>query len=153
MSRTFTTDALTSGLLAGSLSTGVLLAQGRREQASAAAPVNAISHWIWPRRALQRDDVSMAHTGTGLALHLGSSLLWSSAFTLLRRMRERPTVANAVVDAAAVTATAALVDLKVVPKRLSPGFEERLSPASVAWVYVLFGAGLAVAACLADRRS
>ena len=39
------------------------------------------------------------------------------------------------------------------PQRLSPGFEERLAPSSVAWVYVLFGTGLAVAACLARNRA
>jgi hypothetical protein len=71
---------------------------------------------------------------------------------LLRRLRARPTPGNAVLDAAAVTAAAAVVDLQVVPERLSPGFERRLSPGSVAWVYILFGIGLAVTGSIASRR-
>ncbi|CAM3313163.1 hypothetical protein [Polaromonas hydrogenivorans] len=44
---------LTQGLLAGSLasafSTAVLALTGRREAGSAAAPLNAASHWYWGR--------------------------------------------------------------------------------------------------------
>jgi hypothetical protein len=152
MSNTFITDAVTGGLLAGTLSTAALVSRGHVEQGSAAAPVNAISHWFWPLRALRRDDVSLRHTATGITVHFLSSLFWSSAFVWLRRRRARPTPGNAVLDAAAVTATAAVVDLKVVPQRLSPGFERRLSPGSVSWVYILFGVGLAVAGSLASRR-
>jgi hypothetical protein len=152
MSNTFTTETLTGGLLAGTLSTAALISRGHVEQGSAAAPVNAISHWIWPVRALRRDDVSLRHTATGIVVHFLSSLFWSSAFVLLRRLRARPTPGNAVLDAAAVTAAAAVVDLQVVPERLSPGFERRLSPGSVAWVYILFGIGLAVTGSIASRR-
>jgi len=48
---------------------------------------------------------------------------------------------------------AALVDLRLVPERLTPGFERRLSRRSLAWTYVGFGAGLALAGLLAQRRA
>ena len=64
----------------------------------------------------------------------------------------RVTPAQVVADAVAVTAVAALVDLKVVPEWLTPGFERRLSRPSLAGVYVGFAAGLALGACARLRR-
>jgi hypothetical protein len=54
--------------------------------------------------------------------------------------------------AAAVTAVAALTDLKLVPSRLTPGFERRLRSRSVFLVYLAFGAGLALAAAATLRK-
>ena len=48
--------------------------------------------------------------------------------------------------AGVVTAIAAFTDLRLVPPRLSPGFEHRLSKAGVALVYLGFACGLALAA-------
>ncbi|MBK9134609.1 MAG: hypothetical protein IPM15_09835 [Betaproteobacteria bacterium] len=144
---------VSSGLLAALLSGAALAWRGQRETGSAAAPVNAIAHWFWPRTAFKEDGVTMRYSGTGLTTHVLSSLFWSGIYTLARRARRRPTPANAVADAAAITAVAAAVDLVVVPKRLSPGFEERLSPRGLTWVYVAFGTGLAVAGWVAARRS
>lgn len=144
--------ALGDALLAGALSTAALMWRGRSETRSAVAPLNAISHWFWPTEALRRDDPSLKYTGTGTAVHYASSVLWSSVYGWLRWRRLRPTVANAIGDAAAVTAVAALVDLKVVPKRLSPGFEERLSTPSLFVVYAGFAAGLALGGVMALRR-
>jgi hypothetical protein len=59
--------------------------------------------------------------------------------------------AGIVADAAVVTAVAALTDLRLVPPRLSPGFENRLRPTSVTAVYVAFGTGLALAGMAALR--
>jgi hypothetical protein len=144
--------AITDGLLAGLLSSVVLLWRGRADAGRAAAPINAISHWFWPRQALRRNDASLKHTGTGAALHYGSSLLWSTVYGWVRARRQRPTPLNAVLDAAAVTAVAAVVDLAVVPERVTPGFEHRLSPASLTLVYASFAAGLALGGWLALRR-
>lgn len=144
--------ALTSGLAAAGLSAATLAWRGRLEQHSAAAPLNAISHWFWPRRALWRDDVSLRHTGTGSAVHVASSMLWSTVYALLRWRRDEPRAADAVLDAAAVTALAAVVDLKLVPDRLTPGFEHRIGRSGLLWTYGSFGAGLALAGFLALRQ-
>ena len=37
------------GTLAALASMAVLLWRGRHDSGSAAAPVNAITHWLWPR--------------------------------------------------------------------------------------------------------
>lgn len=145
-------QSLVDGLVAGALSTVALLWGGRRDNFSAAAPLNAISHWIWPRQALRRNDATVKHTASGVLIHFASSMLWASVFRALRCGRRHATPANAVLDAAAVTSVAALVDLRVVPPRLTPGFEQRLQTDSLRWVYLSFAAGLALSSLLAEKR-
>lgn len=135
---------LTDGLLSAAASAAALVWRGRRERHSAAAPLNAVSHIVWSDAALARNDVSLRHTATGAVLHVASALLWGGLYSWLRHRRWRPNAGNAVVDAVAVSALASLVDFKVVPPRLTPGFEHRLSRQGVAWVYVALAAGLAL---------
>jgi hypothetical protein len=144
--------AIADGLLAGALSGAVLLVRGHTDTRHALAPINAISHWFWPQDALRRDEPSLKHSITGFALHYASSLLWSSVYGWLRTRRQRPTPLNALVDAAAVTAAAAVVDLAVVPERVTPGFEHKLSRPSLGLVYAGFAVGLALGGVSALRR-
>ncbi len=58
--------------------------------------------------------------------------------------------AYAAVKAVMITATAYVVDFNVIPKRLAPGFERRLSRRSLLMVYVAFALGL-VTVALVDR--
>lgn len=66
---------LAQGALAGSLasvlSTAVLVIAGRREAGSAAAPINAVSHWYWGDEAphCQRTDLT----------HHGAATFWALA--------------------------------------------------------------------------
>jgi hypothetical protein len=147
-----TDHAMPTGLLAGLVSATLLLWRGRADARRAVAPINAISHWFWPDEAMRRDDPSLKHTGTGLAVHAASSILWATAYGWLRARRHKPDALNAALDAATVTAVAAVVDLAVVPKRLTPGFERRLSKPSLGVVYAGFAIGLAVGGALALRR-
>ena len=142
----------TEGLLAGALSALVLAWRGHTDTGSAVAPVNAHSHWFWPQQALQRNDVSLKHTATAGALHLGSALMWSALYSWLRGRRLHPTARDAVTDAAAVAALAAVVDLKLVTQRLNPGVEHRLRRPSLGLVYAGFAAGLALGGLLQLRR-
>jgi hypothetical protein len=143
---------LAEGFSAGTLSALALLALGRRETGSPWAPLNAVSHMLWGRRAYWRDDPSAAYTLLGTGLHAGSSMLWGGLYTLLRRRRLRPTLANAVSDAALVTAAAAVVDLKLVPARFTPGFEHRLSKGGLGLFYGSFALGLALIGARALSR-
>ncbi len=152
--------ALISGLL--------LVRQGRRDARSGAAPLNAISHWLWPDRALRHRGLSARYTLTGIFIHWGASCFWSAIYEGHRqagalgsppppppaRETSRPPAgatgapenaarSNDLVDALALSAIAAWVDLVLVPPRLSPGFERHLSDASLCRVYLAFGAGLA----------
>lgn len=145
-------NAVGEGLLAALLSAGALLWRGRVDTGSAAAPLNAVSHWLWPQAALRRNDVTLKHTLTGTVTHTAASLFWAAFYSLIRHVRREPTAVNAVTDAAALTAAAAVIDLKVVPERLTPGFERRLNRDSLLLVYVGFAAGLALGGIWALRR-
>jgi uncharacterized membrane protein YccF (DUF307 family) len=138
---------LGSGLVAGLASTAVLYGQGRTRSSSGIAPLNAPAHWLWGRESLRQDGVSARHTATGLAIHHASSLFWA-VFYEAWLARRRPGIGAQAVGAVAVTAAAAVVDLKVVPQRLTPGFEHRLPERSLFWAYASFAAGLFAVAAL-----
>lgn len=137
-------QSLAAGTLASALSGAVLAWRGRGDAGSAAAALNAPSHWLWGRDALQRNEATVRHTAVGSGVHWASAMLWGTIYELVRSRRRRPTVTNAMTDAAAVTVVAAVVDLKLVPERLTPGFQHRLSRGSLLLVYASFAAGLAV---------
>jgi uncharacterized membrane protein YccF (DUF307 family) len=147
-------NSLLHGLLGGTLSAAVLMWRGRKEASSAVAPINAPSHWIFGDEALRADRVSARHTLVGGVTHEASAVLWGTLYEWLRLRRMRPTASNAVTDAAAVAALAALVDFKLVPKRLTPGFEHRIGRQGLVWVYISLACGLALGGWLAlrDRR-
>ncbi|QYD66988.1 hypothetical protein KZJ38_11210 [Paraburkholderia edwinii] len=144
--------AVPSGLIAGLFAAGTACARSVSEGGSAFAPVNAVTHCLWPRRALRQRGFSLRHTVTGFAIHEASAIFWAMLFeTLIGRMpdaRQRQQPVATAAAAAATAATAYAVDYKVVPPRLTPGFEVRLSGKSLAAVYVALGAGLFVAAML-----
>ena len=137
-------SALAPGLLSAALSLAALAWRGRADTGSASAPLNAVSHVLWGDEALRRDDTTAAHTLVGGSVHAVSALFWAVLYAWGHKRRARPTLANALVDAAAVTALSAVVDFKAVPKRLTPGFERRLSVPSLTSVYAALGIGLAI---------
>jgi hypothetical protein len=143
-----------SGSAASLLSITALALLGRRDSGSALAPLNAPSHWLFGRRALRQDGASLRYTATGLLTHQLSALFWALFYEgLLHRARPgAPSAARQLGDAALVTAAAAVVDLLVVPERLTPGFEHRLSRGSLALVYAAFGIGLACGGMWVERR-
>lgn len=143
---------LVSTVLASVLSGAVLVWRSRVDTGHAPAAINAVSHWLWGDEALRCNEVTARETAIGAVVHAGSSMLWAGLFEWLqsRRMPTRPVVS--VSNAAAVTAIAATVDLKLVPHRLTPGFQERLSDRSLVLTYAAFAAGLAIAGALTRRR-
>jgi len=144
---------LLSDLLSSGLSAAALLWRGHVDNGHAAAPVNAVAHWFWPRRAPRQDRPSARFTLTGIATHFAAAALWCGVYELLRSRRHAATPLQAVVDAAAVSAVAAVVDLACVPDRLTPGFEKRLTRPSLGLVYGAFATGLALAGLAALRKS
>jgi hypothetical protein len=147
-------DALIAGSVASLTSTVVLALRGRSDTGGALGPLNAPSHWLWGDRALAQDDASLRYTATGLLIHHASSIFWAIVQERLlhRKAQSENSVAAVLRDAAITTALAALVDLRLVPKRLTPGFERRLSGPSLAGVYSLFAIGLAIGSSLAARH-
>lgn len=128
----------------------MLMVRGHAEAGTAPGPVNAPSHWVWGDRALHRDGVSLRYTATGFAVHHLSSMFWGVVHARTFGTAPKGTV-KALRDALLTTAFAAWVDLRVVPHRLTPGFEHRLSPAALAAVYALFALGLAAGSAAAAR--
>lgn len=143
---------LAAGGAAGLLSAAALAWRGRRDAHSAVAPLNATSHIVWGEEALHADRPTLRHTLTGSLLHAGSALMWGLLFDrLLHRLRpprQAPAVVRSAVEA---TAAAAVVDLLLLPRRLTPGFERRLSGRSLALVYAALAAGM-VAGTMAIRQ-
>ena len=129
-----------AGTVASLLSAGMLALRGRREVRSASAPLNAPSHWLFGRSALHSDHLSLRHTLSGMLIHHGSSIFWALIYSrLLHRQRVQPTL-----GALLVAALAAWVDLMLVPERLTPGFERRLTHKSLVLVYAAFAFGLSL---------
>ena len=126
--------ALASGALAGSASALVAAWRGRRETGFATSPLNATSHIVWGREAAHHDSASFKYTATGLALHYGSAVFWALMYEMLP--------GPAALRAAATTGLAYVTDYHVVPKRLTPGFELRLSKPSLAAIYIALAVGL-----------
>ena len=144
--------ACNDGAVASVLSTATLAAMTRLNGHSAASGTNATSHWIWGRRAWRREGADLSHTGAGYAIHHLCSVFWACAFAGWNRLRPaRPAVVAA--RAVAVTGVAAFVDYRVVPRRLTPGFEAHLGPAPIAAVYVAFAAGLLLAHAWQRRKA
>jgi hypothetical protein len=136
--------AAVSGTVASIVSTLALAALGRREAGAALAPINAVSHWFWGRRAARQDGASLKYTVPGYLTHHGAAIFWALAFERLFGRRGERDPATALATGAAVAALAAAVDYTITPKRLTPGFEERLSVPSLVVVYAAFGVGLAL---------
>lgn len=140
---------LVSGLTAGTLSMWTLAQRGRADGHSAVTPLNAPSHWLFGEQALEQTEPSWRYTGTGALIHESSAVMWAALFErLLARQTAAPSLGTIAVGAAVVTGVAAIVDLKLVPERLTPGFEHHLSGRSLVLVYASVAAGLALGAWL-----
>lgn len=145
--------AVSAGTWASALSVVMLAIRGRHEAGTAAAPLNAPSHWLFGREALRSNRPSWRHTLSGLLIHHGSSLFWGLLYSrLLQQGQHCREPASTVLAAVGVTALAAWVDFRLVPKRLTPGFEHRLSKSSLMWVYGAFAAGLALGGLRSSKR-
>ena len=136
--------AAISGTVASVLSTLTLTALGRGEARSALGPINAVSHWYWGDRAARQDGASVKYTLPGYLTHHGASVFWAVVFERLFGRRARRNPATALATGMTVATLAATVDYTITPKRLTPGYEKRLSVPSLVVVYAAFGVGLAL---------
>jgi hypothetical protein len=136
--------AWVSGSMASLTSATALAVLGRREAGSAAAPVNAVSHWYFGERAARQDGVSLKYTLNGYLTHHAAAVFWAVIYERLFERRAWPRQVAPLVPAAAVATLAAVVDYTVTPKRLTPGYEKRLSVPALFVVYGAFAVGLAL---------
>lgn len=145
-------DAAIAGNIAGLASAAALVVCGRRDTGHHCAALNAPSQWLWGRKALRQNHASARFTGTGILVHQASAVFWSLVHEKALSRLTGAGAHQAMYAAALTTALAAWVDLRVVPERLTPGFNRRLTPGSLLAVYALFGVGLAVTSHLLNAR-
>lgn len=153
---TTTTRILREGAVAGTaaslLSTALLAALGQRQAGSAVAPTNAVSHWLWGDESLHADRPSWRHTFVGYLTHHLAAVFWAASYSWLwGRRDEAKRLPQAIAGAVATSAVAYVVDYHVVPERLTPGFEHRLSPGAMLATYGTLAAGFALGALLLAR--
>jgi hypothetical protein len=141
-----------TGSLAGLATTAAVALSGLREVGNAVAPINATSHVLWGDEAATTEAVDAKHTLPGLLINGGAGVFWAFVHELLLARMHRSDRAAAVASGAAVAGLAYVVDYHVIPRRLTPGWELRLSRHSVALGFVVLGVSLGLAALLRARR-
>ena len=144
-------EGLVSGTVAAVLSATYMAWRGQ-QRGTPAAPINAVSHWLFGDESLERDEPSVRHTLTGFAVHHGAAIFWGvlhARFWGARPEAKRPLPALA--GGLAASAVACFVDYQLTPRRLQPGYENRLSHRELTGVYAWFGVGLAAGSLLMRR--
>jgi hypothetical protein len=135
--------AAATGTIASLLSATVAAALGRKDAGTIAAPINAISHWVWGDRAFAHHEPTLRHTLAGYAIHNAASIFWAFFYELRMRSLPRASVATVAGNAMATAGIACVVDYQCTPERLKPGYEHKLSKPSLFLLYASFGLGLA----------
>ena len=126
-----------------------ILALSRRETAHPFAAFNAVSQMIWGEEAVAQDGFSLRHTVVGVACMAGALSGWATIATVLAG--RRPSSARAVASGVAAAGLAYAIDYHVVPPRLRPGIERRLSPRAVELTFGALAAGLVAGQLLRAR--
>ena len=146
-------EGAVTGTIAGLLSTLVLASAGRREAGSAVAPINAVSHWLWGDESLHAQEPSLRHTLTGYVTNHLAAIFWAVLYSRAWGHRdEAKRLPQAAAGAVATSAIAYVVDYHVVPKRLTPGYEHRISRGAMLATYGALAAGLALGALLLQQQ-
>lgn len=150
--------ALTSGTVAGITTVAAAVLAGRRETGSYAAPINATSHIVWGDQAAMKNAPSLKYTLTGFLLNHAATIFWAGIHDHFfgehrtsHRVGKQRSALRPLVGSAVVAASAYLTDYYLVPKRLTPGFERRLSDKSLALVFGALAFGLAIGNRLARK--
>jgi hypothetical protein len=151
--KTAVREGAVAGTLASFLSTAVLATAGSRQAGSAVAPTNAVSHWLWGDESLQVQRPTWRHTLTGYVTHHLASIFWAALYSLVYGHRATAkTVPQALAGGVATSAVAYVVDYGLVPKRLTPGYEHRISTGAMVATYGALAAGFALGALLLRER-
>jgi hypothetical protein len=151
---TWLSNTLEASVPASAATTAVVALCGQVESGNPIAPLNAISHIVWGDGAASQDDASVSHTAVGVALNTAAVASWAGIYeaTFGLRARRGDTTAG-LIGGAVIAAAAYVTDYYIVSRRLTPGFEKRLSPASMLAVYTTLALSLPVASIVEGMRS
>ena len=100
----------------------------------------------WRQRVLDAK-----HTLSGAGLNAASVTMWAGLHELLFGKWAKKGPVEAIVSGAAVSAMAYAVDYHVVPKRLTPGFEKKLSSQGMWITYGVLALSFAVGALIEKK--
>ena len=139
----FAMDTVAAGTGAAALTTATILCLGHERDSSMWAPLNAVSHITYGDEAAAHSEFSSKYTYTGAALNTAAVFSWAAMHSGMMRVMPRQDLPSAIAAGAAVAGVAYVVDYYVVPRRLTPGFEKRLSGRSLFWIFSSLAAGLA----------
>lgn len=136
-----------AGVVAAAATAGTLIGFGGA-RGEAWRPLNAVGHLVLGYRARVMDRFDLLVTPVGVALHVLSVVVWGVVFALVAaRLRGWRLVLAAV----GLGAAAFLIDTRLLPDRLDPGFPDVLSRPEVIAVYAVLAASLAVGLRLARQ--
>lgn len=145
-------DGIVPGIVADVATMAVVAWLGRRDSGSAIAPINASSHALRGEEAADVERPTLRETLPGLVINAGAGLWWSAVFEkLFGEQTDRNGLPAALAGGATTAALAYLLDYRTLPKRLTPGWEERISGRSLFTALAVMGAGIAIGALLARR--
>lgn len=140
-------DAAISGGFAAMAVNAATAALGRVETGHALAPLNAVSHVLWGDKAAEKDDASMKYTFNGMAINSGAAVFWATIYEkLFGEAADQGQIPLALLGGGAVAGMAYVVDYHLVPERLTPGYDKRLSGKSMAVLYGVLALGLGIGA-------
>lgn len=129
-------DAAVSGTIGGAATAATAAACGARDSGSAIAAINAVSHILWGSDASNVRVADAKHTLPGLLLNAGAGIFWAVIYeNVFGEAADDGDATKALLGGGAVAALAYVTDYHVVPKRLTPGWEERVSNRSLALIY------------------
>jgi hypothetical protein len=136
-------DAVVSGSIACAATAAAAAWRGARDGNSAIAPINATSHVLWGPAAADVHVADLKHTASGLLINEGAGVFWAALYErLFGADADKGDVVRAFAGGGIVAAIAYVTDYHLVPKRLTPGWEERISGRSLALVYAALAISL-----------
>jgi hypothetical protein len=132
--RSWLLDGVITGLAGAAATTATIAALGQAKEGSPWTPFNAIAHMFFGENAASVEGFAPKETLSGLGLNLSALGVWGG---LYEKLAGRVPFPQSLGAGAAAAALIWLLDYKILPERLRPGFEKRLGPESIAAVYVL----------------
>lgn len=127
--------------------------RGRIDSGNAVAPINATSHVVFGPEAGDVGVPDLKHTPLGVAINAGASVFWAAIYQqLFDRDGQRGGLITSVLGGAAVAALAYLVDYRLIPQRLTPGWEYRVSGRSLTMIFGAMALSLPVRRVLERLR-
>lgn len=146
-------DSVIPGVVAGMAITLTAAWRGRTDSGSAAAPINAATRVFRGDRAAAVARATLRHTVPGVLINMAAATFWAAVMQkLFGAAIDRRAAPAALLGAAATAGMAYVTDYKLVPERVTPGYEKRVSRRSLLVIFGAFAAGLAAGAHLGRRR-